>query len=77
MLDDWHYCNPNGTPLTDEQIESYSYDKWINWLVDFTFADYPDQSERIKKISDIKKKTTPLKLQVYSSKRKKSNSNDD
>ena len=67
MLADWHYCQSNGELLTDEQIESYSFNEWSTWLVDFTFADYPDQSDRIQKISDFrnnksqKRKKSPLK----------------
>lgn len=67
MLADWHYCQLNGELLTDEQIESYSFNEWSAWLIDFTFANYPDQSDRIQKISDFKnnksqkRKKSPLK----------------
>ena len=67
MLADWNYCQSNGKPLTDEQLESYSYNEWSDWLIDFSLANYPDQSERIQKISDFrksksqKKKKTSLK----------------
>ena len=35
LLKKWNYCNHKGAPLTDEQIENYSYTEWINWLIDF------------------------------------------
>lgn len=60
VLKDWHYCNPLGEPLTDEQIEKYTYTVWIEWLVEFEFADYPDQSERITKIK-LKKQQALIK----------------
>ena len=68
MLTDWHYCQLNGELLTDEQMESYSFNEWSAWLIDFTFANYPDQSDRIQKISDFKnnksqkRKKSPLKV---------------
>ena len=50
ILKDWHYCNSSGEAITDDQVEKYNYATWIECLVEFDFADYPDQSERITKI---------------------------
>lgn len=50
ILEDWHYCNANGEVITDDQVEKYDYATWIEWLVEFEFVDYPDQSERITRI---------------------------
>lgn len=63
ILASWHYCNSGGEPLTDEQVESYRYDNWIQWLIEFELADYPDQSERLaekkrKRLPAKRKKTT-------------------
>lgn len=49
VLSEWHYCNNNGTSLTDEQIERYDYNTWAKWLVEFELIDYPDQSKRLAK----------------------------
>ena len=55
LLKNWRYCNSNGEPLTNEQIESYSYSAWIEWMVEFELANYPDQSDRLAKIAGRKK----------------------
>lgn len=54
-LESWAYCNSNGEPLTDEQVESYSYDVWQQWLVEFTLCNYPDQSDRLAKAAELKR----------------------
>lgn len=64
ILKDWHYCNSKGEPLTNEQIESYSYSTWKEWLVEFELADYPDQSERIARIEERKKNAYKRKAQA-------------
>ena len=64
MLADWNYCQSNGKPLTDEQLESYSYNEWSDWLIDFSLANYPDQSERIKKISDFRKSKSQKRKKI-------------
>ena len=64
ILKDWHYCNSKGEPLTDEQVENYSYSTWKDWLVEFELADYPDQSDRIAKIEERKKKAYKRKVQA-------------
>ena len=55
ILKEWHYCNPHGEPLTEEQILRYNYSTWIEWLIEFSFEDYPDQTERIYKMKLRKK----------------------
>ena len=54
ILSSWHYCNKNGEPLTDEQVESYSYDSWVQWLIEFELTSYPDQSDRLAAIASRK-----------------------
>lgn len=63
ILASWKYCNSKGEPLTEEQIDSYSYDVWEKWLIEFELADYPDQSERLEKIAERKKIATKKKAQ--------------
>ena len=55
ILASWTYCNSKGEPLTEEQVESYSYDVWVQWLIEFELASYPDQSERLAKIEERKR----------------------
>lgn len=54
ILRKWEYCNKDGKPLTDEQLEAYNYDAWINWLVQFKLSCYPDQTERLEEIEQRK-----------------------
>lgn len=63
ILASWKYCNSKGEPLTDEQIESYTYDVWEKWLIEFELTDYPDQSDRLAKIEERKKISTKKKNQ--------------
>ena len=51
----WHYCNSKGEPLTDEQLENYSYSDWITWLIEFEHINYPPQEERRKKLQERRK----------------------
>ena len=55
ILASWNYCNSKGEPLTEEQVESYSYDTWVQWLIEFELASYPDQSDRLAKIEERKR----------------------
>lgn len=52
VLTDAHYCNSGGEPITDEQLNLYTYKEWITWLIEFEFADYPEQEERRQFIED-------------------------
>lgn len=61
ILTSWKYCNSKGDELTEEQVESYSYSEWVQWLIEFELADYPDQSERIAKIEERKRKAKNTK----------------
>lgn len=51
----WHYCNANGDPLTDEQLENYTYKEWETWLVEFEHIDYPPQKKRLGQIEKKRK----------------------
>lgn len=42
----WEYCHANGKPLTDKELEAFSYETFIACLVKFTWKDYPDQTKR-------------------------------
>lgn len=45
----WEYCNPNGTPLSNAQIEISNYETFINLLVKITWPEYPDQTARLER----------------------------
>ena len=50
LIKDWWYCNAKGEPLTDAQVDNYSYSEWITWLVEFRMPDdYPEDEQRERK----------------------------
>lgn len=46
FLENWFYCNSGGEPITEKQLEAYSYDEWSTWLVEFKINDYPAQEQK-------------------------------
>lgn len=48
ILEDLHYCKPNGISLTDEETVNASFEDWRNWLIEFKLKDYPERE--IKKL---------------------------
>lgn len=43
----WEYANAKGEPLTDEQLENFTYQDFIKLYIKFTLEGAPDPSERI------------------------------
>ena len=60
-LVDWHYCHSNGLPLSDEELANYSFDDWLDFLIEFTLPDYPDSTDRVKKYLESKRKKAAAK----------------
>lgn len=44
----WEYCHSGGAPLTDEELQNFTYDLFITLLVQFHWKEYPDQSKLIE-----------------------------
>ena len=44
----WHYCNPKGAPLTEEQLADNSYSSFIGSYVHFDLIDAPDQTKQVQ-----------------------------
>ena len=59
ILKSWEYCNAKGEPLTGEQIDIKNYDVFSQLLINFELKDYPEQTERIKKMQAAKKSHRP------------------
>lgn len=59
ILKSWEYCNTKGEPLTNEQLNLENYDVFSQLLINFELKDYPDQTERIKKMQAAKKSHSP------------------
>ena len=45
----WEYCHSKGKPLTDAELETMSYDTFINLLVKTSWKYYPDQTARLQR----------------------------
>lgn len=68
LIEEWHYCNSGGEPLTDEQQVAYDFKDWLKWLVEYTLpADCPEppkpKAHRRKKDSQPKAIPLPAKAQ--------------
>lgn len=62
IIEEWHYCNGGGEPLTDEQQTKCKFKDWLQWLVEYTLADYPErpQPKAHKRRNDTKQKAIAL-----------------
>ena len=67
----WHYCNSKGKPLTDKQLEKYSYKEWITWLIEFELIDYPELEERREEVRAIREAKKRGKLKAIERQAKK------
>ena len=65
----WNYCRSNGEPLTDEELQSFSYDLFSSLMVKTSWKNYPDQTARLERKAEraeeakakSKKRTTSKK----------------
>ena len=64
----WEYCNSKGIPLSEEQLESNSYNTWKDLFIKFTMIEAPDQTARIQARDQEAKE---LKNKKAASKKKK------
>lgn len=42
----WSYCNAKGAPMTEEQLQNFSYDVFISCYVQFEVDDFPAGNDR-------------------------------
>ena len=45
---EWEYCHKNGAPLTDEELNKFTYDVFIGLNVHIFWKQYPDQTKLIE-----------------------------
>ena len=63
LIEEWHYCNSGGEPLTDEQQVAYDFKDWLNWFVEYTLpADCPEplKPKAHRRKNDSQPKAIPL-----------------
>lgn len=63
----WHYCHSNGEPLTDAELQGFSYDFFTSLMIKTEWKNYPDQTARLERKAERleqtkkKKRTTSKK----------------
>ena len=63
----WNYCHSNGEPLTDAELQGFSYDFFTSLMVKTEWKSYPDQTARLERKAERlaqtqkKKRTTSKK----------------
>ena len=62
----WNYCHSNGEPLTDAELQGFSYDFFTSLMVKTEWRNYPDQTARLERKAEAaakaeKKRTTSKK----------------
>lgn len=57
----WEFCNRNGEKLTEEQLNNFRYDIFINCNVEFELIDHPKKGDKRKKRNKNTKKSYPSK----------------
>ena len=45
ILSKWHYCDTNGKPLPQEQLDKFNYANWIEWQVFFEMKNHPREKK--------------------------------
>lgn len=60
-ISEWHYCGPNNSILTPEELGTTSFDIYKEFLVSFTMDDAPAQKERRAKKAKEKKAAAAIK----------------
>ena len=49
IIASYHYCHSYGIPLTEEELATFTFEDWTEFLIEFTLPDYPIQEERRRK----------------------------
>lgn len=63
----WSYCHSNGEPLTDAELQGFSYDFFTSLMIKTDWKNYPDQTARLERKAERleqtkkKKRTTSKK----------------
>ncbi len=62
IIEEWHYCNSGGEPLSDEQQTECKFKNWLQWLVEYSLKDYPEppKPKTHKRRKDTKPKAIAL-----------------
>lgn len=57
----WTYCHSNNTLLTDEELNTLSYDIFKNLLIHTEWKNYPDQTARLQRKAELMEKQAQTK----------------
>ena len=64
----WEYCHSKGKPLTEKELNNFTYDLFSSLFIKTTWHEYPDQTARLERkaerIEKAKKKKEKLEKEV-------------
>lgn len=66
LLKNWEYCNEKREPLTENQLENYSYQTLIKSIIKYELPDYPE--EKLIERHEQRQKEQAGKEKVYNKK---------
>ena len=65
----WSYCHSNGEPLTDAELQGFSYDFFISLMVKTDWKSYPDQTARLERKAERQEQAQQKKKRTTSKKK--------
>lgn len=75
IIGSWEYCNKGEAPLTDEQLNNFSYDTFIKLLIKYDIKNAPDPKDRLAaKAETIKKRNAKKRAAINKTCKKKAES---
>lgn len=65
----WSYCHSNGVPLTDAELQGFSYELFTSLMVKTDWKSYPDQTARLERKAERQEQARRGKKRTSSKKK--------
>lgn len=65
----WSYCHSNGEPLTDAELQGFSYELFTSLMVKTEWKSYPDQKARLERKAERQEQAQQKKKRTTSKKK--------
>lgn len=65
----WSYCHSNGEPLTDTELQGFSYELFTSLMVKTEWKSYPDQTARLERKAERQEQAQQKKKRTTSKKK--------
>lgn len=65
----WSYCHSNGEPLTDAELQGFSYELFTSLMVKTEWKSYPDQTARLERKAERQEQAQQKKKRTTSKKK--------